>query len=31
MALYGRVAVDSLKLDGDRGVFDRLLAWDPDA
>ncbi len=30
LALYGRVPVDSLKLDGDRGLFDLLLAWDPD-
>ncbi|MEV7980755.1 hypothetical protein [Streptomyces sp. NPDC086519] len=30
LALYGRVPVDSLKLDGDRRVFDRLLAWDPE-
>ncbi|MFF3563605.1 maleylpyruvate isomerase family mycothiol-dependent enzyme [Streptomyces sp. NPDC002574] len=31
MALYGRVPLDSLKLDGDRRVFDRLVDWDPDA
>ncbi|WP_338057965.1 maleylpyruvate isomerase mycothiol-dependent enzyme family protein [Streptomyces dangxiongensis] len=31
LALYGRVPVDSLKLDGDRHLFDQLLAWDPDA
>ncbi|MDI6105117.1 maleylpyruvate isomerase N-terminal domain-containing protein [Actinoplanes sp. NEAU-A12] len=30
LALYGRVALDSLKLDGDGRVFDLLLAWDPD-
>lgn len=30
LALYGRVSVDSLKLDGDQRVFDQLLAWDPD-
>ncbi|MGW3664647.1 hypothetical protein [Streptomyces sp. NPDC005141] len=30
LALYGRIPVDSLKLDGDRRLFDLLLAWDPD-
>jgi uncharacterized protein (TIGR03083 family) len=30
LALYGRLPVDSLKLDGDRRLFDLLLAWDPD-
>lgn len=30
LALYGRVSVDSLKVEGDRRVFDLLLAWDPD-
>ena len=30
LTLYGRVAVDSLKLDGERRLFDQLLAWDPD-
>jgi hypothetical protein len=30
LALYGRIPVDSLKLDGDRHVFDLLVAWDPD-
>lgn len=30
LALYGRVPVDSLKLDGDRRLFDQLLAWDPE-
>lgn len=29
-ALYGRIPVDSLKLDGDRRIFDLLLAWDPE-
>ncbi|MGA5822430.1 maleylpyruvate isomerase family mycothiol-dependent enzyme [Kitasatospora sp. NPDC094028] len=28
---YGRLPVDALELDGDRGVFDRLFAWDPTA
>ncbi|MCX5008839.1 hypothetical protein OHB05_40660 [Streptomyces sp. NBC_00638] len=31
LVLYGRIPVDSLKVDGDRRVFDLLLAWDPDA
>ncbi|KJS56383.1 maleylpyruvate isomerase family mycothiol-dependent enzyme [Streptomyces rubellomurinus] len=26
---YGRTAVDSLELDGDRRIFDQLFAWDP--
>jgi len=30
LALYGRLPVDSLKLDGDRRIFDLLVAWDPD-
>lgn len=30
LTLYGRVAVDSLKLDGDRRLFDQLIAWDPE-
>lgn len=30
LAFYGRIAVDSLKLDGDRRLFDLLLAWDQD-
>lgn len=29
LALYGRVPVDSLQLDGDRRLFDQLAAWDP--
>jgi hypothetical protein len=28
--LYGRITADSLKVDGDPGVFDQLFAWDPD-
>jgi MDMPI C-terminal domain len=31
LAFYGRIPVDSLKLDGDRRTFDQLTAWDPDA
>jgi hypothetical protein len=30
LAFYGRIPVDSLKLDGDRRLFDLLIAWDPD-
>nr|BBJ51476.1 hypothetical protein SAVMC3_41050 [Streptomyces avermitilis] len=30
LALYGRIPVDSLKLDGGRRLFDLLEAWDPD-
>ena len=30
LALYGRTAVDSLELDGDRRVFDQLIAWEPE-
>ncbi|MET7854386.1 maleylpyruvate isomerase family mycothiol-dependent enzyme [Streptomyces avermitilis] len=30
LALYDRIPVDSLKLDGDRRLFDLLQAWDPD-
>ncbi|WP_250008841.1 maleylpyruvate isomerase family mycothiol-dependent enzyme [Actinoplanes sp. M2I2] len=29
LAFYDRVPLDSLKLDGDRRVFDQLIAWDP--
>lgn len=29
LALYGRIPVDSLKLDGDRRLLDLLRAWDP--
>ena len=29
LTLYGRIPVDSLKLDGDRRLFDQLIAWDP--
>lgn len=28
--LYGRIPVDSLKLDGDRGLIDLLQAWEPE-
>jgi uncharacterized protein (TIGR03083 family) len=30
LAFYGRIPVDSLKLDGDRRLFDLLIAWDPE-
>ena len=30
LTLYGRIPVDSLKLDGARRMFDQLIAWDPD-
>ncbi|MEF9913265.1 maleylpyruvate isomerase family mycothiol-dependent enzyme [Streptomyces sp. NBC_01696] len=30
LALYGRIPVDSLKLDGDRRLFDQLIAWEPE-
>ncbi|MFJ9629531.1 maleylpyruvate isomerase family mycothiol-dependent enzyme [Streptomyces sp. NPDC101175] len=29
--LYGRTYVDSLKYDGERRLFDQLIAWDPEA
>ncbi|WP_405862012.1 hypothetical protein [Streptomyces sp. NBC_00090] len=29
LALYGRIPVESLKLDGDRRLLDLLWAWDP--
>ncbi|WP_416072113.1 hypothetical protein [Streptomyces sp. ME18-1-4] len=31
LALYGRISVDSLKVDGDHRLFDLLLVWDPDS
>jgi uncharacterized protein (TIGR03083 family) len=31
LTLYGRIPVDFLELDGDRHIFDQLIAWDPDA
>jgi len=30
LAFYGRIPADSLKLDGDRRVFDQLIAWEPE-
>ena len=29
LVFYGRIPVDSLKLDGDLRLFDLLIAWDP--
>ena len=29
LAMYGRISVDSLKLGGDRRLFDQLIAWEP--
>jgi uncharacterized protein (TIGR03083 family) len=30
MFCYGRITMDSLRLDGDRRVFDQLIAWEPE-
>ncbi|MFI5494024.1 maleylpyruvate isomerase family mycothiol-dependent enzyme [Actinoplanes sp. NPDC051859] len=30
MFCYGRIAMDSLQLSGDRRVFDQLIAWEPE-
>ena len=30
LSLYGRIPLNSLKLDGNLAVFDQLVAWDPD-
>ncbi|MFF9673345.1 maleylpyruvate isomerase family mycothiol-dependent enzyme [Streptomyces eurythermus] len=30
LVLYGRIPADSLKMEGERRLFDQLLAWDPD-
>ncbi|MFF0471125.1 hypothetical protein ACFYPX_27265 [Micromonospora zamorensis] len=30
MFCYGRIPMDSLQLDGDRRVFDQLIAWKPE-
>ncbi|MFD0343247.1 hypothetical protein ACFVH0_31970 [Streptomyces sp. NPDC127117] len=30
LAMHGRIPAGTLKLDGDRRLFDQLLAWDPD-
>nr|WP_030502604.1 hypothetical protein [Micromonospora purpureochromogenes] len=31
LAFYGRIPLDSLTIEGDRRVLDRIAAWDPDA
>lgn len=31
LVFYGRLPLDPLKLDGDRRIFDQLVAWEPDA
>jgi uncharacterized protein (TIGR03083 family) len=31
LLFYGRIPLDSLKMDGDRRLYDLLVAWDPDA
>ncbi len=31
LVFYGRLPLDSLKLHGDRRIFERLVAWEPDA
>ena len=28
---YGRIPTESLRSEGDRGIFDQLFAWDPEA
>ncbi|MFF7633061.1 hypothetical protein ACFZB9_07890 [Kitasatospora sp. NPDC008050] len=30
LAFYGRIPLDSLKLDGNRLLFDQLVDWDPE-
>lgn len=29
LMFYGRIPLESLKLEGDRRIFDQLIAWDP--
>lgn len=31
MFCYGRISTDALQVDGDRRVFDQLIAWEPEA
>jgi uncharacterized protein (TIGR03083 family) len=31
LVFYGRIPLDTLTMDGDRRLFDQLVAWDPDA
>ncbi|WP_327002588.1 maleylpyruvate isomerase family mycothiol-dependent enzyme [Dactylosporangium sp. NBC_01737] len=30
MFFYGRILMESLRIEGDRGIFDQLIAWDPE-
>jgi uncharacterized protein (TIGR03083 family) len=30
LVLYGRIALDSVKVDDSRGVFEQLMEWDPE-
>lgn len=30
LAFYGRIPLDVLKFEGDRALFDKLVAWDPE-
>ena len=30
MFFYGRIPMESLRIEGDRGIFDQLIAWDPE-
>jgi hypothetical protein len=29
LLFHGRLPLETLQLDGDRRLFDRLIAWDP--
>ena len=31
LLFYGRIPLDSVKTDGDRRIYDQVVAWDPDA
>jgi hypothetical protein len=31
MFCYGRITMDALRIEGDRRVFDQLIAWEPGA
>jgi uncharacterized protein (TIGR03083 family) len=30
MFFYGRISAESLRTEGDRGIFDQLIAWEPE-
>ncbi|MGC4891838.1 maleylpyruvate isomerase family mycothiol-dependent enzyme [Micromonospora sp. DT227] len=30
LSFYGRIPLDALKIDGDRGLFDKLVEWEPE-